>query len=260
MIALGRALGFGTGVPADFDGGVKWLTTALDKAGDSTQWAWFGLGDLYASAEAGHRDPDKAVAAYGKAVALGNPFAMIALARMYGFADGVPADFAKARDLLERAIAAGRPGDAGKVLGDLYLTSIGGKDAKEALAMYELSAQAGNGAAHLAAAMLQSVYYETPETRVAMAGHFREAAGSLGPDAVARAMFNLSPNALYAAVQELLKDAGYSPGILNGTFDRRTQAAIDNFCAAKKIAGCGRAIIAAELLKGLLVATPSTKS
>ena len=107
MVALARMVGSGDGVPVDFDRARQLLESAIGLGGDLTATAWTNLGNLYRNADGALRDPAKAIDAYQHAVDLGDPAAMIMLARMVGSGDGVPVDFPQARGLLEKAVALG---------------------------------------------------------------------------------------------------------------------------------------------------------
>lgn len=118
MIPLARMLAAGDGVPADFDGARTWLEKVVEAGEPSAGYA--ALGSLFLRADKPYRDPTKAAEYFQKAADIGNADAMIQLAELYATGDGVPADFDRAKSLLEAAIAAGEVANGSVALGDLY--------------------------------------------------------------------------------------------------------------------------------------------
>ena len=80
MIRLAAIVGSGDGVPVDFERAKALLQKAIAAGGGNASWAWASLGDLYRTADAGHRDMAKAVDAYQHAIDLGDTASMIRLA------------------------------------------------------------------------------------------------------------------------------------------------------------------------------------
>ncbi len=155
MISLAQMLGQGNGVPVDFERARQLLEQAVAIGGETRQFAWAGLGDLYRGASPPDRDPARAVEAYETAIALGNAGAMVSLARMVGSGDGVPVDFARAETLLEEAIAAGVGRDAWAALAALYANADDDRrDLARAAEAYQQAADLGDGWAMISLAQM----------------------------------------------------------------------------------------------------------
>ena len=257
-MAVARLIATGVGVPGDISQATRLLHELATNNPDSevAASAYGQVGDLYYFAEAPDRDPAKAVEAYEKSAALGRSASMVQLGIMLSNGDGVPADFDRAKSLFEKAsLDASAAGEAWASLGDLYRNAdISRQDIALALENYERAAAAGIGRAHLAVAEINGATAETAEERTAVARHLLAAAAQLGPDQVGKAMFNLSPTVLYAVVQEMLSNAGYPPGSVDGVLGRQTQRSLNSFCEAKQINSCSDGIITLDLVKGLLTA------
>ncbi|MCB1498902.1 MAG: sel1 repeat family protein [Bauldia sp.] len=121
MIPLARMLAAGDGVPADFDAARAWLEKVVEAGEPSVGYTV--LGSLFLRADEPNRDAAKAAEYFQKAVDIGNTDAMIELANLYAAGDGVPADFDRAKTLLDAAIAGGDVGAGSVALGDLYLNA-----------------------------------------------------------------------------------------------------------------------------------------
>ena len=150
MIALGGLLARGDGTAAD-PGKAADLFTRAASAGAGAA-AWRALGDLYRENPA-LANPGQAAAAYQKAVDLGDTSAMISLAELISSGSRQPADFDRARGLLETAVSAGAIGEGSRRLGELYLKAPGGiRDAEKARQAYRAAADAGDTWAMIALA------------------------------------------------------------------------------------------------------------
>jgi len=155
MFKMAAMLKAGEGVPVDYDGAREALLRAVE--GGAGERGWFELGELYANGPEGFADLANAADAYGRSVDLDNPWAMIALAEMLGYGNGVPADLPKAERLLQQAIALEGDSEAGAyvLLGELYRGP--GKDPQKALEAYRAAVDLGSGQAMLRlAAMLRA--------------------------------------------------------------------------------------------------------
>lgn len=253
MMILARMSASGEGVAQDFDRAKDLFQSAIEVGAQRDGWA--GLATLYLEADAPHRDEAKGIDALQHAAKFGDPWSMIILARRLGEGDGLPADFDRAKTLLEAASTAGQQTAASESLGDLFWRgNVDRRDPATALHYYKIAADAGSGAANLAAGEIESADFANDDQRLSMVRHFKKAAQILGPAEVAKAMFNLSPLALTAAVKQMLLEAGQSPGLPNGVFDDQTQSAIGSFCTAKNLAPCDNVIITLALLTALLQA------
>ncbi len=155
MISLAQMLAQGNGVPVDFERARQLLEDTIAAGGEMPTWGWGGLGDLYRSADEPHRDPVRAVEAYETAIAMGNVGAMVSLGRMLGAGDGVPVDFARARQLLEDAIAADAGRDAWSALAGLYAyADEAHRDLPMAVEAYQKAADLGDGWAMISLAQI----------------------------------------------------------------------------------------------------------
>ncbi|MGH6925196.1 MAG: tetratricopeptide repeat protein, partial [Propylenella sp.] len=116
MVALGRMLAVGVGIPPNFDMAEELLKRAIGASGEGTdtpaKTAWALLGDLYRDATLPQDYSAQAVDAYQHAVDAGDTWSAVKLGQILGTGAGVPPDFRRARALLERGIAAG--GDVAK--------------------------------------------------------------------------------------------------------------------------------------------------
>ena len=101
MLKLGQIYESGAGIEANFDE-AKSLFEAAAAAG-AVRDAHISLGRLY-SARGPNRDPKKAIEAYQRSADAGSIWAKVQVAQMTAAGNGVPADFNKAREILERAI------------------------------------------------------------------------------------------------------------------------------------------------------------
>lgn len=111
MLKLANMVGKGEGVPADFDRAKALLTSVIAAGGDDTFWAWMALGELYATADQGHRDQAKAIEAYRNALAIDEGgAAWYALGDLYGDGDAGIRDLALAIDAYAQAAALGETG------------------------------------------------------------------------------------------------------------------------------------------------------
>ncbi|MGH6924461.1 MAG: peptidoglycan-binding protein, partial [Propylenella sp.] len=256
-ISLARLFAAGRGVRANFDGAIALLdeVIAVDPNSETAADVWRLKGDLYRGAKLRQRDPVKAAEAYQKAADLGETWSLVYLAEMLTTGDGIPVDRERARNLLVKAAARSSEsqGEALAALGDFYrVADQPTYDLDVALGYYRTAAGAGVGKAHLAVVEITSDAVQTPEDLVAMRKHLKAAANSLGADLVGKAMFKLSPPLFYSLVQEMLTEAGYSPGTLDGVYGRQTRQAARAFCASERIASCGGDFVTLSLLKGLL--------
>ena len=156
MIALGRMLGFGDGIPADVPRAEELLTRAARVGDGNAAYAWTSLGDVYRDGDTRPLNMARAADAYDQAANLGGTAAMINLARILGNGDGVDVDFAKAVALLKRAIAAndGTATWAWTTLGGLYGADGENQDVAKAVEAYRHAAGTGDIAATLALAGL----------------------------------------------------------------------------------------------------------
>ena len=154
MLILAELYAAGDGIPADFDKAISLLEQAA-AAGEAVASAR-ALAELYLNGDPAHRDANKAIAAYQTAVDLGDPDAMLALARIFSLGMGVPVDVGRAAALLEQASAA-QPVEASLALGDLYRNAPPpGRDIVKAKAAYEKAVELGDPQAMLSLADLIS--------------------------------------------------------------------------------------------------------
>ncbi|HEX4761557.1 MAG TPA: hypothetical protein VFU87_02060 [Sphingomicrobium sp.] len=200
MLQLGRMVAKGDGIPFDFERARSLFEGAIEAG--QPDFGWVFLGDLYLDAPANLRDPVKAAEAYQKAADLGNGGAMIALADLYAEGAGVEKSFDRARELLEKAMAAGDVASAAVALGDLYSEEQSpNRDLGKAREAYERAAELGDASAMIALAGM----YEDGEgvpVDFDMARTFLEQAIAAG--AVANAAMNLGD--LYLDMPEDLRD------------------------------------------------------
>jgi TPR repeat protein len=159
----------GDGVAPDFSRARELIEASI--AAGNVAGGSVALGDLYRQSAPPDRDLVKAVAAYEQAVAAGDPGAMLTLAQMLKTGDGVAADPARARTLIESAIALGAVNRGALALGDLYRQATP-PDYAKALAAYEQSMATGNTWAMLALADMyrngQGVAADTDRARALM--------------------------------------------------------------------------------------------
>ena len=146
LVSLARLIGSGDGVPRDFDTARNYLDEAVALGGPGLAWVYAALGDLYRDAEEENRDIGKAAAAYQGAADLGDTESMLKLARIYADGDGIPADFDRARALLEKVVAAA---DFNQItgwirLGDLYRDAGNDRDPAAAVDAYRHAADLGD--------------------------------------------------------------------------------------------------------------------
>lgn len=222
---------------------------------------WLALGDLYAFAPPEVRKAEKAANAYQMASDLGDPFAMVALAKLTSEGEGVARDLAKSVALLDAAIAIGGEvnGPAHLALADIYQANPElAAEPDLALRNYILAAEAGEGRGHLRAGEIiaATVPFGAKESE-ATAHHFTEAAKLLGVDAVTKAMFGLKSTALYATVQRMLVDRGYSIRVIDGVFGPQTVSSIKKFCADQSVTSCSGLVVGYDLLAALLSSGPA---
>ncbi len=245
-------------VSPDFDA-ARSLYEAAIEAGQARR-GWLALGDLYAFAPPEYRDAEKAANAYQMAADLDDPFAMVALAKLTSVGDGVSKDLPKSLALLDRAIAIGGDvsGPAYLALADIYQVSPTlAAEPNLALKNYILAAEAGEGRGHLKAGeLLAAVVPFGSQESVATARHFTEAARLIDVDTVTKAMFGLKSTALYATVQRMLSDRGYSIGTIDGKFGPQTVNSIKKFCADQSVASCSGLVVGYDLLAALLSSAP----
>jgi TPR repeat protein len=143
MVDLGRMYAAGEGVSPDFDKAKALFESAI--AGGAGKDGWAAIANLYRNAADGDRDLYKAVEAYQKAVDLGDARSMLALADMVGSGSGIDADFDRAKDLYEKAIAAGYEKDGWASLGSLYRNADEAhRDAAKAVVAYQKAADLGD--------------------------------------------------------------------------------------------------------------------
>ena len=157
MVGLARLLMQGTVVPTDIDGARKLLEQAVATGGSATSSAWALLGDLYKNPNSPFTDPAKAVDAYQHAVDNGDKWSAISLARLVSKGEGVPADFDRARALLESVTAdTGELGSAAWTnLGQLYANRESSHlDLAKAAAAFEKAAELGEPWAMISLASL----------------------------------------------------------------------------------------------------------
>lgn len=246
-------------VPQDIDAARLLYEQAID-AGEARR-GWLALGELYLSAPPDSRNPSLAANAYQMAADLGDPAAMVALAKLTADGDGVPQDLAKSVTLLESAIAASPDvmGPAHLALADLYQANPALAASPDlALRNYLLAAEAGEGRGHLLAAeIIAATVPFGPKESEQTARHFTEAAQLLDVDLVTKAMFGLKSAALYATVQRMLSDRGYRIGTIDGVLGPQTVSAIKKFCTDKNVGSCSGLVVGYDLLKALLSSKPS---
>ena len=146
MLRVARMVGYGEGVPIDFERARTTLEHAISVGDGNLSAAWTNLAELYRRTEGEQRDPAKAIAAYEAALELGNAGVLIPLARMIGAGDGVTADLDRARAYLEQAIELGDDDAWAYIsLGDLYRDAKGDqRDPERAIAAYEKAHELGN--------------------------------------------------------------------------------------------------------------------
>lgn len=149
MLVLAAILRSGDGVPADKDKARGLIETVI--ASGNIGAGQSALGDFLRL----EGKPVEAAAAYQVAVDAGNPWAMLSLAELVRHADGVPFDFARARELIEAAIAAGNTVGGQVALGDLYREAAPPDyDPARAAASYQLAADGGDAGAMLTLARM----------------------------------------------------------------------------------------------------------
>ncbi len=217
------------------------------------------LGAIYLT-DPTRRNPVKAAAAFQTAIDLGDPYAAMAFAPMLAFGDGVPANFNKARVMLEEAVEAGYARDAAKILGDLYMAQPrNNKTIAKAREAYALAAQAGNAQANLQLAIILSSQFKDPTARAGATEQFRIAAGTLGADVVAKEMMRLNARTLIAMAQEFLAEHGYE-GPIDGVSGPAMQASIKVYCDARKVEKCETSFVRQSLLAQLLSETGTRKT
>ena len=155
MVSLGRMLGTGDGVPVDFPRARQLLEDAI--AGGAEKDGWAALAALYANAGEANRDMAKAAEAYQHAADLGDAWAMLSLAQMLAQGDGIPADYDRARTLLDQAVATGgeMPQWAWAGIGDLYRVAAPPyRDPAKAVEAYETAISLGNAGAMVSLARM----------------------------------------------------------------------------------------------------------
>lgn len=246
-------------VAQDLDAARLLYEQAIDDG--ASRRGWLALGDLYAFAPPDYRNAEKAANAYQMATDLGDPFAMVALAKLTADGDGVPKDLAKSIKLLETAIATSDEvaGPAYLGLADIYQKNPDIADEPDlALKNYILAADEGEGRGHLMAGEIIAAMepFGAAESE-ATARHFGEAARILGVDTVTKAMFGLRSVALYATVQRMLADRGYRIGAIDGVLGPQTVNSIKKFCADQSVASCSGLVVGYDLLKALLSSPPA---
>ena len=246
-------------IPQDIEAARVLYEKAID-AGEARR-GWLALGDLYAFAPPDVRNAALAAKAYQKASDLGDPFAMVALAKLTSDGDGVPKDLGKAVSLLEAAIAGSKDvsGPAHLALADILRANPELATAPgQALENYLLAAEAGEGRGHLLAAeIIAATVPFGPEESQASAQHFTDAARLLDVETVTRAMFGLKSAPLYAIVQRMLAARGYRIGTIDGVLGPQTVAAIKKFCSDKGVESCSGMVVGYDLLKALVSTGPT---
>jgi len=258
IFTLATMLQKGDLVASDYEA-ARVLYEAAIEAGEARR-GWLALGDLYAFAPPDFRNAEKAAEAYAMASDLGDPFAMVALAKLTLDGDGVAKDIQKAVELLDKAIAVKgeATGPAYLALADIYQANPAmAAEPDLALRNYILAADAGEGRGHLKAGeiLAASLPFGSEES-VATARHFTEASRLLDVDTVTKAMFGLKSTALYATVQRMLSDRGYSIGTIDGVFGPQTVTSIKKFCADQSVASCSGLVVGYDLLAALLSSAP----
>jgi TPR repeat protein len=184
---------------------------------------------------------------------------MMAFAPMLAGGDGVPANFNKARELLETAIAAGYAKDAAKILGDLYMAQPrNNKTLAKAKETYALAAQAGNPEANLRLAIILSGQFKDTAARAGAIEQFRVAASALGAEEVAKEMMRLNARTLIALTQEFLAEYGYD-GPVDGVSGPAMKASIKIYCDARKVEKCETNFVRQSLLAQLLTDSRTPK-
>jgi TPR repeat protein len=151
--------------PSDVALAIKYCKVA---AGSSRR-ALYQLGRAYAA----NRQTKEAVAAYRKAADKGNSAAMVELGLMLASgSDGVAKDDAQARQLFERAAAAGNPRGAANLAGSGALPS----DSNEARALLQKAAEANSAEAQFQLGVMYAEGTGGPQDDVAARGMFEKAA------------------------------------------------------------------------------------
>ena len=250
MERLALMLATGDGVPADPTRAEMLLTKAID-AGDIRGGA-YTRGVVYDS-DTPLKDPAKAVAAFEQSAGAGNTDAMRALASKLIKGEGVAVDLPRAEGLLNQAIAAGDVAQAAYALGDLYRADTPLKDEEKAIAAYEQAAKAGNGAADLMLAQINSASPGDVASLRQMAGHFAKAAAVLGDEVTLNAMFGLPVASVVAMVQQSLDDRGGASLRPDGVHSTRTAAAIANYCSKNKISDCNPRFLTRSFVTALIL-------
>ncbi|MEO8667393.1 MAG: hypothetical protein ABI399_02690 [Bauldia sp.] len=257
ILSLAEMVNLGEGTKADTTKALSLAQKAID-AGLVKDGSRL-LGAIYVSNPA-RRDPAKAAVAFQKAIDLGDPYATMAFAPMLALGDGVPANFNKARDMLEATIAAGYAKDAAKILGDLYLSQPRtNKTLAKARESYALAAQAGNAQANLRLAIILSNQFKDPSARAGAIEQFRIASSALGPDFVAKEMMRLNAKTLIAMTQGFLAEYGYE-GPVDGVTGPGMQASIKIYCDARRVEKCETSFVRQSLLAQLLSDTQAPKT
>jgi uncharacterized protein len=138
-------------------------------AANSSRRALYQLGRAYAA----NQQPKDAIAAYRKAADKGNSAAMVELGLLLANGSGgVAKDDAQARQLFERAAAAGNPRGAANLAGNGVLPS----DPNEARAMLQKAAEANSAEAQFQLGVMYAEGTGGPKDDVAARGQFEKAA------------------------------------------------------------------------------------
>ncbi len=223
----------------------------LQRAADAgSADAWEALGDLRQTEGSPLHDVNGAASAYGKAAAAGSAAAAGKLAVMLADRKDLPADYDRAIGLFRQAVAGGEVMPSAEWLGGLYLNYPPPGNPKEARHYFEIAAEAGSGRADLEVARLASPGYAEPVERRVMVDHLRSAAERMDPKQVAIAMMQLDADALLAATQQMLADAGLRVAV-DSQHGPQTRNAIATFCKRRQLS-CETTFITLELLEALL--------
>jgi TPR repeat protein len=144
MLAVAEMLRTGNGVSADPDRAKALIEQAI--AAGNIQDGALALGNFYRQSTP--PDPDKAVAAYRQAIDAGSTWAMLVLSDMLRTGEGIKADTAEAKALIDKAIAAGNLDAGATALGDYY-RRLSPPQPDKAAAAYQKAVDAGSTSAML---------------------------------------------------------------------------------------------------------------
>jgi TPR repeat protein len=262
-LSLALMEGQGKGLTANLSDAEALIDKAIAAgAGDK---GWRAEGDLFRLSPGA--DPHRAVAAYAKAVDLGDRQSMISLAGMVSGGIGTAQDFASASNLLGKTVglpanyaaaldaaearANGNDAAAGNLaLGYLYgLPQSPYFDAAKSTSYYGNAGAIGGGIGELMAAAAAAKSFDTAKARRLAIEHYQAAARFVGARQVAGDMINLPTPALVSLVQQMLVDRGQKIAVTGG-IDRTTGKAMAALC--EPAISCDPSVISIDAVSRLL--------